>query len=306
MNSTIDSSLPNGNTSVPLPSIVDLANRPFPAPTVTSGALVTALQASIQSRLSKNIWFVYPPNVKASPHAIDFSLGDYLSFTSSDRFRKHLLDTINRSPDILGSGGTRVLVNPHSITSLEARLESFFHVPTGGALLCQSGYTGNLTFLSAVPQPGDVVVYDEFIHASMHHGLQTCQAEKQVSFKHNDLGDLRRVLGGLVGADSDLGSRLRGGTSTVLLVVESLYSMDGTIACLAEQIRVLEELLPLGNGVMFIDEAHATGLYGPQGRGRVAFEGLENHPRILGRLCTFGKALGNSGGEYFLACICLQ
>ncbi|EEB99990.1 hypothetical protein MPER_00178, partial [Moniliophthora perniciosa FA553] len=71
--------------------------------------------------------------------------------------------------------------------------------------------------------------------------------------------------------------------------------MEGSFAPLRSMVEMLEELFPLGNAYMIVDEAHATGVYGPQGRGRVALEGLEGHPKIIVRLCTFGKALAAEG-----------
>jgi 7-keto-8-aminopelargonate synthetase-like enzyme len=78
--------------------------------------------------------------------------------------------------------------------------------------------------------------------------------------------------------------------------VESLYSMDGTFAPLLEIIEMMEEIFPLGNAYLVVDEAHSTGIYGPEGRGRVALLGLED--KVLARLVTFGKALAATGGAF--------
>jgi 8-amino-7-oxononanoate synthase len=84
------------------------------------------------------------------------------------------------------------------------------------------------------------------------------------------------------------------------VAVEALYSMDGDFAPLLEIVDLLEKLLPHGNGHLVVDEAHATGLYGKQGRGLVSMLGLEH--RVTARLHTFGKALAGSGGmsRFFL------
>ena len=87
---------------------------------------------------------------------------------------------------------------------------------------------------------------------------------------------------------------LREGRGSVFIAVETVYSMDGTIAPLREIVALAEELLPRGNAHVVVDEAHATGIYGPQGRGVVAMLGLED--KVLARLHTFGKALAASGG----------
>ncbi|KAJ8075086.1 hypothetical protein PM082_019413 [Marasmius tenuissimus] len=259
----------------------------------TSSTLTLALQRTLDSRARRKILRSLPSPSSPTPtsHPIDFTSNDYLSLTTSPTLHTHVLRTLQHSPHILGSGGSRLLVNPHTHDSFERRVERFFNVsPTTtteegegrSVILFNSGYDANVSFFSTVPQPGDTVVYDELIHASVHDGMRAgCRAERRVSFRHNDVEDLRRVL------------RSGGTEGTVFVAVESLYSMDGTFAPLREFVDVLEE--ELGDGYLVVDEAHATGVYGPKGRGRVALEGLEGHPRVLARLCTFGKALGGSG-----------
>ena len=189
----------------------------------------------------------------------------------------------------MGSGGSRLLVNGHGHTALEARLARFFESPT--ALLFNSGLDANVGFFSCVPQPGDVVVFDEYIHASVHDGVRASRArEAQFSFEHNSVSSLGEVLLRLLNDRPGL----RSGDTSVFVAVESIYSMDGTIAPLTEIVELLESLFPRGNGYLVVDEAHATGVYGPQGRGMVAKLGLEK--RVLARLHTFGKALAGSGG----------
>ena len=75
--------------------------------------------------------------------------------------------------------------------------------------------------------------------------------------------------------------------------------MDGTFAPLTDIVRIMEEVFARGNAYLIVDEAHATGVYGPQGRGIVAELGLE--AKVLLRLCTFGKALGGTGGQFLVS-----
>lgn len=82
----------------------------------------------------------------------------------------------------------------------------------------------------------------------------------------------------------------------MFIAVESLYSMDGDLSPLQEIVDVVEEILKEGNGLIVVDEAHSTGVFGRNGRGVVCELGLEK--RVFARLCTFGKALGCNGGEY--------
>ena len=177
--------------------------------------------------------------------------------------------------------------------ALESRLERFFGAEK--ALLFNSGFDANVAFFSAIPQPGDVVLYDEHIHASVHDGMTASRVDPSncIKFTHNSVAALTRSLRKLLHENDDL----RDGRAGAFVAVESLYSMDGTFAPLHDIVRCVEEMLPRGNGYIIVDEAHATGIYGPQGRGMVAALGLEG--RVLARLHTFGKALAGSGGARF-------
>ena len=223
---------------------------------------------------------------------IDFNSNDYLSLSTSLALRTHLLRQLAEAPDILGSGGSRLLVNGRAHADLETRLAAFFN--SEGALLFNSGFDANVGFFSAVPQPGDVIVYDEYIHASVHDGMRMSRIPlgERLSFEHNSVGDMCSVL--LRSLETK--PTLKSGECSVFVAVESLYSMDGTFAPLRSIVDLLDELFPLKNAYLVVDEAHSTGIYGRQGRGRVALLGLEN--RVFARLHTFGKALAATGGLF--------
>ena len=223
---------------------------------------------------------------------IDFNSSDYLSLSTSRALRNHFLQKLSEAPDVLGSGGSRLLVNGRAHADLEARLAAFFG--SEAALLFNSGFDANVGFFSSVPQYGDVIVYDEYIHASVHDGMRASRAlaEERVSFEHNSLEDMRRVFLRSLGMKGALAA----GECSIFVAVESLYSMDGTFAPLREIVDLLDELFPLRNAYLVVDEAHSTGIYGPQGKGRVALLGLED--RVFARLHTFGKALAATGGLY--------
>jgi 7-keto-8-aminopelargonate synthetase-like enzyme len=230
---------------------------------------------------------------RAELDPVDFSSNDYLSLASSPDLRTRFIDRLHASPNILGARGSRLLDGgtlEHAL--LEERLSAFFDVPA--ALLYTSGYDANVGFFSCVPRAQDIVLHDELIHASVHDGLRASRVSKAstAAFAHNDVRALGRILARLVGEREDV----RGGTSNVFIAVESLYSMDGDVAPLAAICETVERLLPNHNGHIVVDEAHATGVYGPHGRGLVAHFGLED--RIAARLHTFGKALAGSGGEH--------
>ena len=246
-----------------------------------TAALVSREKRLIRRRL---------PDPTADDHLVDFFTNDYLSLARSPSLRARFLAKLREAPDVLGSGGSRLLVNGHAHAAFEARLVAFFRAPA--ALLFNSGFDANVGFFASIPQPGDAVVYDENIHASVHDGIRASRVapECRVAFEHNTIVALRDVLQSLITSNP----ALRDGESSVFVSVEALYSMDGNLAPLVDIVEAVEELLPRGNGYIIVDEAHSTGVYGPQGRGLVAAYGLED--RVFARLHTFGKALAGTGG----------
>lgn len=251
-------------------------------------ALTNQLNAALSSRQTRHILRKLP-DAPSTNGITDFTSNDYLSFTTLPRLRALFLQKLADAPHILGSAGSRLLVHTPAHAALEARLAAFLAAPA--ALLFNSGFDANAAFFACVPQPGDALLYDEHIHASVHDGMRAARAPHALRpFAHNSLPHLRAQLAHLAAASPALAA----GRASVFVAVESLYSMDGTFAPLAEIVRLAAELFPHGNAHLVVDEAHATGVYGPQGRGRVAQLGLES--KVLMRLCTFGKGLGGSGG----------
>jgi 8-amino-7-oxononanoate synthase len=206
----------------------------------------------------------------------DFTSNDYLALADSSRMRAVLIDALKRGVPS-GSGGSRLLRGNHpEHERLEEEAARFFG--TKRALLFGSGYAANTALLSTLPQRGDLVVYDQYIHASSHDGMKLGRASV-ASFAHNDVDS----------ADDAIRTwRQGGGTGTPWIVIESLYSMEGDRAPLAE----LKTLAERCGAFLIIDEAHATGVFGPDGRGLAAE--LEGSDHVL-VLHTGGKALGVSG-----------
>ena len=112
-----------------------------------------------------------------------------------------------------------------------------------------------------------------------------------IPFKDNSVRDLEKKLSVLKIKRPDLVD----GNSSMFIGVESLYSMDGTVSPLADIIRLAESAFPCNNAYVSVDEAHSTGIYGPNGQGLVNLLGLQD--RVFARLHTFGKALAGTGGE---------
>ncbi len=146
------------------------------------------------------------------------------------------------------------------------------------ALFFATGYTANSALLSTLPQRGDLILHDELVHASMHEGLRLTRAGQQ-PVPHNDVSAFESALKAW---------RSAGNTGQAWIAVESLYSMDGDFAPLAGLAEVAERHA----AVLVVDEAHATGICGPQGRGMVAT--LPSRDNVIS-LHTCGKALGAEG-----------
>lgn len=211
-----------------------------------------------------------------SRQGADFSSNDYLGLARSPRLREAVAEALARGVAV-GSGGSRLLRgNDPEHDALEAEAAAFFGCEA--ALWFSSGYAANAALLGTLPQRGDLVVHDALIHASAHEGMRLGRAEA-VAARHND-------------ADSFAGAiaawRARGGVGRGWIAIESLYSMDGDRAPLAD----LAAVAARHDAFLLIDEAHATGVFGPDGRGlAAAYEGREN----VITLRTCGKALGCEG-----------
>ena len=203
---------------------------------------------------------------------MDFSSNDYLGLAKSREVAELVRNALSAMPVSNGSGGSRLLSGNSSLAeALENQMAVFFRAEA--CLLFNSGYNANLAVLSALPQKGDTVLYDELAHASLKDGVRLSHAQRY-SFKHNSVDSLRRYLGKASGQ--------------VFVVIESVYSMDGDMAPLQEFAALCKEF----GAALIVDEAHSTGIYG-QGCGLVCELGLEEE--VFARVHTFGKAVGCHG-----------
>jgi 8-amino-7-oxononanoate synthase len=251
--------------------------------------LESKLLIKLESRQEKS---TYRQLTIFGPKSVDFSSNDFLSLSTSPKLREAFLTELTRQSNnfSLGSGGSRLLDGNSAYASeLETSIADFHNAPAG--LLWNSGFDANSGLFACLPQPGDVIIHDELIHASVHDGMKLSRASTKLKFSHNSVSDLRDIVEQLVKTNPVL----RNGGSSIFVAIESVYSMDGDIAPLAEIVELIEELLPLGNGHIVIDEAHGTGVLGPMGRGLVCQLGLEH--KVFARLHTFGKSLACSGGQ---------
>jgi 8-amino-7-oxononanoate synthase len=207
---------------------------------------------------------------------VDFASNDYLGLANSPRLKRALEAAIERGVAV-GSGGSRLLRgNDPEHEALEAEAAAFFG--SESALFFANGYGANSALLSTLPQSSDLIVYDALVHASAHEGLRLTRAEAAAA-EHNDANSF---------ADAIARWRSKGGTGCVWIVAESLYSMDGDRAPLADLFDVAER----HEAILVLDEAHATGVLGAQGRGLA--DGLDGRENLI-VLRTCGKALGCEG-----------
>lgn len=207
---------------------------------------------------------------------IDFTSNDYLGFAHSQRIRSAIAAAMERGVPA-GSGGSRLLRGNHAEHALlEEEAAAFFG--SQRMLYFSTGYAANAALFSTLPQRGDLIVHDALIHASAHEGIAASRAQA-VAARHNDVGSFENELAKW---------RKAGGSGHAWIAVESLYSMDGDRAPLAE----LAALADRYDSFLVIDEAHATGVFGGNGRGLAT--GLERRDNVV-LLHTCGKALGVSG-----------
>lgn len=180
---------------------------------------------------------------------IDFASNDYLSFATDkiegERYIQRLREL---GRPALGSTGSRTASgNSTQHVALENRLAIFHNADA--ALLFNSGYDANSSVWTYLPQPGDVILFDQLIHASIHEGMKLSRASLKIPFDHNSEPEMRRHLLELTQKE-----KIKKGEINVFIAIESLYSMDGDLSPLKVMVESIKELLPLGNGYVIIDE----------------------------------------------------
>ena len=216
---------------------------------------------------------------------IDFSSNDYLGFAKSeiifDKTHQYLIDN---NLKINGATGSRLLSGNHALyTEVEKQLAKLHNSET--SLIFNSGYDANIGFFASVPQRGDIILYDELIHASIRDGIQLSNA-KSFKFKHNDITHLDEML-----------KRVQHDDIEIYVITESVFSMDGDSPDLVSISQIVEKHT---NVHLVVDEAHALGVFD---FGLIQKLQLEN--AVFARIITFGKGLGCHGSA-ILGCKQLQ
>lgn len=201
---------------------------------------------------------------------VDFSSNDYLGFAKSG-----LLRACNNDVAATGSTGSRLISGNSTLTEETEMLIAAFY-GAEAALLFNSGYDANIGLLSAIAGKDTIFLYDELCHASLLDGIRLSICKHKYRYRHNDLQHLEELL-------------QKHSAGQVYVVTESVFSMDGDMALLAEIVTICERY----NAQLIVDEAHATGVVGPNGRGLVCTMGIAD--KTFARIHTFGKALGCHG-----------
>ena len=233
---------------------------------------------------------------------IDFSSNDYLGLAHSIAQKKLVKSKegeLESSSASLGATGSRLLSGDSAVFhTLEQHLAGIHGRPA--AVLCNSGYDANLSVVSCLPC--DAILYDEYVHNSLHMGMRLWQSNNTsnahhaqhqsqhhqrrqqccIPFQHNNVQDLRHKL--LQENNSKRQQR-------IAVLIESVYSMDGDVAPVVEMLDVAQQF----GAVVVVDEAHGLGVYGKNGTGVLAQHNCQNHAALLFSIFTFGKAAGCHG-----------
>ncbi|CAH0516959.1 unnamed protein product [Peronospora belbahrii] len=235
---------------------------------------------------------------ETAPTAIDFYSNDYLGFARLQSLKELIktrhVELENQHGRMLGATGSRLISgNSRLFMQVEKDLATFYN--SDAALLFNSGYAANLGIMSCIPQAEDVILYDEFVHSSCHEGIRLSRAYahgRSFAFRHNNLEDLKHKVHEYTSTTSTTND-VPTTRACVYVVVESLYSMDGDFAPLDAMAALCDRM----GAFLIVDEAHSTGVYGPQGSGVVRELELEKKYKrtVACRVHTFGKAMGCHG-----------
>jgi glycine C-acetyltransferase len=208
---------------------------------------------------------------------ITLSSNNYLGLNTHPKLRAAALDAVERLG--AGSGAVRTIAGTMSLhEELEARLATFKQAEA--VLTFQSGFTANTGVIPILAPEGATIVSDALNHASIIDGIRLTKAERKI-FPHGDIDALRSALREVRAADAD---------RTVLVITDGVFSMDGDIARLPEIVEAAEE----ADAIVMVDDAHASGVLGRNGRGTV--DHFDLHGRVHVQVGTLSKAIGVLGG----------
>jgi glycine C-acetyltransferase len=223
-----------------------------------------------------------PVTIVDGREVISLSSNDYLGLTHHPRLRDAALAAVSEFG--VGSGAVRTIAGTMTLhEALEAELAAF--KGTEAVLTFQSGFTANTGVIPTITGDADLIVSDALNHASIIDGMRLSKAPRKV-FPHRDVAGLREVLREAVEQGRPDGGPYR----LILVVTDGVFSMDGDIAPLPGIVEAAEEF----GAAVFVDDAHASGVLGRNGRGSVDHFGLTG--RVAIQVGTLSKAVGVVGG----------
>ncbi|HEY8170395.1 MAG TPA: glycine C-acetyltransferase [Candidatus Limnocylindria bacterium] len=208
---------------------------------------------------------------------ITLSSNNYLGLNTHPRLKQAAVDAVERYG--AGSGAVRTIAGTMSLhEELETRLAEFKH--TEAVLTFQSGFTCNTGVIPILAPEGATIVSDALNHASIIDGIRLTKADRRI-FPHADIEALRTALREIRAADAK---------RTILVITDGVFSMDGDIARLPEIVEAAEEAA----AIVYVDDAHASGVLGRNGRGSV--DHFDLNGRVQVQVGTLSKAIGVLGG----------
>jgi glycine C-acetyltransferase len=208
---------------------------------------------------------------------ITLSSNNYLGLNTHPRLKAAALEAVERFG--AGSGAVRTIAGTMSLhEQLESKLANFKHVEA--TLTFQSGFTCNTGVIPILAPEGATIVSDALNHASIIDGIRLTKAERKI-FPHADIDALRAALREVREADAE---------RTILVITDGVFSMDGDIAKLPEIVEAAEE----ADAIVYVDDAHASGVLGRNGRGSV--DHFDLNGRVHVQVGTLSKAIGVLGG----------
>ncbi len=233
--------------------------------------------AETLSRLRSENNFRQLPSGEPAEGVIDLSSNDYLGIATDRDLRREFMDGEGRELGLSASASRLLAGDQREFQRFESLLREYYG---GRVLLFNSGYHANSGAVAALAKKGTLIVADKLVHASIIDGIMLSGAPFE-RFRHNDLAHLERIL-----------AKKAADYERVLIIVESVYSMDGDTAQLAEIARIKSRF---PNALLYVDEAHALGVCGRDGLG-LAID-LQGVDFVVG---TLGKAIGSVGA--FIVC----
>jgi 8-amino-7-oxononanoate synthase len=263
-----------------------IVNRKFPVVTAFNAELnqrLAALRAQNLFRELRRVDSAPGPRIEIGGKTfLNFSSNDYLGLANHPALKSAAIQAVEQFG--AGAGASRLICGSlDPFHELEENLAAF--KKTEAALTFATGYAAALGTITSLAGKDDVIILDKLVHASIVDAARLSGAKLRI-FDHNDLNDLEDKLRWADESKSAIGNR----QSAILIITESIFSMDGDAAPLREIVALKEKY----GAWLMVDEAHAIGIIGKNGRGLADQLGVSDQIEI--QMGTLGKALGASGG----------